>query len=187
MIEVAPIRDLVQAARKIKSQTSILAFVSADVPTQHKEVERLSKVASEEGLNFKFWLARSFAEWQRDFLQAQEDADVVVLGNPAGIDGWDSEQGRQYLLAHTDSLTVSFGLAMSGNAVFAMVNQPEEQGEWSGELAKLILAGHSPADLPITANRRWKLFANPELARRIGIRLPESILQGAEILEVDMP
>jgi ABC-type uncharacterized transport system substrate-binding protein len=60
---------------------------------------------------------------------------------------------------------------------------PEEQGEWSGELARLILAGKSPAELPITANRRWQMLANPELARRIGIRLPERILQRAVIVD----
>ena len=119
--------------------------------------------------------------------EAQQQADIVLLGNPAGIKDWDWNKAKPFISASTKRLTASFGVAMSKHSVFAMVNVPQEQGEWSAELAKLILSGQSPDSLPITANRRWKTIANPGLARQVGLQLPESILQGAEIVESQQP
>jgi len=186
MIEVAPIDPLIQEARALVPEARGLAFVSADVPTQHKEAERLEKAARAQGLELQTRLAADFDQWQTAFKEAQR-ADLILLGNPAGIAGWDWQAASRILLEETRRLTLSFGVAMSRHAVFAMVNVPEEQGEWAGELAKLILAGQSPADLPVTANRRWQMYANPELGRRIGIRLPETILQHAVLGEAEGP
>jgi ABC-type uncharacterized transport system substrate-binding protein len=190
MIEVAPIQPLIQEARSLLPKARQLAFLAADVPTQHKEVERLQKVAAAEGLTLSVKLVNSFAAWRKGFEQVQ-NTDLILLGNPAGIHDWDDAAAGRFLQANTGKtssqasrgLTLSFGVAMSRHAVFAMINMPEEQGEWSGQLARLILAGKSPAELPITANRRWQMLANPELARKIGIRLPERILQRAVIVD----
>jgi ABC-type uncharacterized transport system substrate-binding protein len=182
IIEVAPIQPLIQEARSLLPKARQLAFLSADVPTQRKEVERLQKVAADEGLTLTVKLVDSFDAWKKGFDQVQ-GADLVILGNPAGITSWDEAMAGSFIQAHTRRLTLSFGAAMSRHTVFAMINTPEEQGEWSGELARLILAGKSPAELPITANRRWQMLANPELASRIGIRLPERILQRAMIVD----
>jgi len=182
MIEVAPIQPLIQEARSLLPKARQLAFLAADVPTQHKEVERLQKVAAEEGLTLSVKLVNSFEAWRKGFEQVQ-NADLVILGNPAGISGWDEAAAGRFIQAQTRRLSLSFGVAMSRHAVFAMINMPEEQGEWSGQLARLILAGKPPAELPITANRRWQMLANPELARKIGIRLPERILQRAIIVD----
>lgn len=179
MIEVAPVRPLLREASALVPEARRVAFVSADVPTQHKEVARLEKIAPKEGLTLEVHLAADPDGW-RDAFQAAQTADIVVLGNPAGIAGWDHGEMGGFIRERTERLTVSFGVAMSRHAVFSMVNKPEEQGAWSGEAARLILAGSRPADLPITANRDWRKLANPELARRIGLRLPERILQGAE-------
>lgn len=180
MIEVAPIEPLIQEARALLPDARTLSFLAADVPTQYKEVERLEKVAAAAGLELRTALVADFAQWRAAFNEAQK-AELVILGNPAGIQGWDWKEAAPLIAQETRSLTLSFGVAMSSHVVFAMINVPEEQGEWSGEMARLILAGESPANLPITANRRWQMMANPELARRAGIHLPERILQGALI------
>ncbi len=182
MIEVAPIQPLIKEARSLLPKARQLAFLAADVPTQHKEVERLQKVATDEGLTLSVKLVDSFDAWKKGFEQVQ-GTELVILGNPAGITGWDEAAAASFIQAHTRRLTLSFGVAMSRHAVFAMINTPEEQGEWSGELARLILAGKSPAELPITANRRWQMLVNPELARKVGVRLPERILQRAVIVD----
>lgn len=182
MIEVAPIQPLMQEARALLPHARQLAFLTADVPTQRKEVERLQKVAADHGFTLNAHFVGDFDAWRISFDQAQT-ADLVVLGNPAGIAGWDEAAARPFIQEHTRRLTLSFGIAMSRHAVFAMVNVPEEQGEWSGELARLILNGEAPDRLPIAANRRWQMLANPELARKVGVRLPERLLQHAILVE----
>jgi ABC-type uncharacterized transport system substrate-binding protein len=187
MIEVAPIQSLVKQASSLVDKPRTLGFISADVPTQHKEKQRLQTIAADEGLAFKYWLVDSYENWKKTFIEAQNSSDILLLGNPAGINDWDTQDSKNFIPQNTRKLTASFGNAMSRHAVFAMVNTPVEQGEWSAELAKLILAGESPANLPITSNRRWQTIANPSLAKKIGIKLAERILQNAEIVEPDNP
>lgn len=181
MIEVAPMRPLIRKSMQIQKTARKLGFISSDVPTQHKEVHRLEKIAADENIELISILVSSFDDWQQKFLEIQQEADIIILGNPAGINDWNQDKAKYYIAENTRQLTVSFGVAMSRHAVFSMTNIPEEQGEWSGELAKQILSGVPPAELPITPNRRWNIIANPGLAKKLGIKLPESVLQGAEI------
>ncbi|MEO5337675.1 MAG: hypothetical protein H7841_12390 [Magnetospirillum sp. WYHS-4] len=178
MIEVAPNKEVVQEAKALLKGASSFAFLAADVPTQHKEVARLDVIAKRESLEMQALLVKSFADWQAAFRQAQE-RDFVVLGNPVGIPDWNGPLAKTFVAAESRKLTTSFGIFMRPYSVFSMVNVPDEQGEWAGEAAKLILDGRKPADIPIVANRRWDLFFNPALAAKAGIHLPDHILQRA--------
>jgi ABC-type uncharacterized transport system substrate-binding protein len=178
MIEVAPNREVVREARQILGKAGRFAFIAADVPTQHKELDRLGAVASKEKLQLKSFLVKTMAQWQAAFLDAQV-SDFVVLGNPVGIPDWDADAAKDLVHQHTQRLTTTFGLYMRPYCVFSMVNTPLEQGQWSGEVARLILSGSSPANIPIITNRRWDLFVNPDLAAKAGVVLPQHILEKA--------
>lgn len=184
IIEVAPIKPLLKEAHSLQPAATRILFLSADVPTQHKEVKRLKKIAQEEGVPLQVRLVKDYSQWQQGFDEAQP-TDILVLGNPAGIKQWKWRAAAEFIHQQTRSLTVSFGVAMSRHAVFSMINVPDEQGEWSAELAKQILAGQSPGDLPITANRRWQMVVNPLLARRLNIQLPERLLQNAKVMDTE--
>jgi ABC-type uncharacterized transport system substrate-binding protein len=182
MIEVAPIKPLINEAHNLLPKAKSIAFISADVPTQEKDAQRIKSIAKTEGLNFNVKLVNDFEQWKKAFNEVQK-ADIVVLGNPAGIYNWDQQLAETYIRQQTRSLTVSFGVTMSRHSIFAMINIPEEQGEWSALLAKQILSGESPADLPITANRRWQILVNPALAQRANIKLPERLIQNSIIVK----
>lgn len=178
MIEVAPNREVVQEAKAMVSGAKSFTFLAADVPTQHKEVARLEAIAAKESLALKAVLVKSLADWRNAFLEAQRD-DFLVLGNPVGIPDWDGAAAKDFVRAETRKVSTTFGVYMRPYSVFSMTNTPDEQGEWSGEVARLILDGRKPSDIPIVANRRWELFYNPHLAERAGIVLPDHILQRA--------
>lgn len=182
MIEVAPIQPLVQEALRLRPQARQLVFLSADVPTQHKDAERLQMIAADNQIKLQVYLVKQFDTWKEAFAATHSD-DILILGNPIGIADWDWSRASDFIQAKTHNLTASFGVAMSPYAIFSMVNVPEEQGEWSGQLAQLILAGEKPSNLPITANRRWQLFASPSRARQINLHLPERILQHAVLID----
>lgn len=182
MIEVAPNREVVREARQILGKVVDFAFVAADVPDQHKELDRLKAVAREEQLHLKSYLVETMEQWQAAFLAAQE-FDFTVLGNPAGIPDWDAVAVRALVYEHTRRLTTTFGLCMRPYCVFSMVNTPLEQGQWCGKVTRLILSGRSPADIPIITNRRWDLFMNPVLVAKSGVTLPAYILKKALHIE----
>lgn len=179
MIEVAPIRPLLHEAKRLVSGAAKVAFISADVVTQQKDAQRLQKISEAEGLTLSVTLVSSFKAWKKSFKEIQQNSDFIILGNPAGIGNWDSASASNFIREHTNKLTVSYGLAMSKHAIMSMVNDPAEQGEWSAQVAKLILQGEKAGDIPIVSNRRWRMFINPTLASKVGIRLRESDIQNA--------
>lgn len=182
MVEVAPNREVVREAKAALGDIRSFAFVTADVPTQHKEVQRLSLIAAREGLALQPFLARSMQAWTEAFKAAQSH-DFVVLGNPVGIPDWDRETAKHLVEEETRVLTATFGVYMRPFVVFAMSNVPEEQGEWAGQVAVSILKGRSPSEIPIVANQRWRLHVNPNLAAKLGFSLPERILRRAVRVE----
>jgi ABC-type uncharacterized transport system substrate-binding protein len=179
MIEVAPIRPLIHGAKRLVPDSVTVTFLSADVVTQQKDAERLKKVADADNLSLSVTLASSFEAWKKSFIQVQQNSDFIILGNPAGISDWDAATAHHFIRDNTRKLTVSYGLAMSKHAIFSMVNDPVEQGEWSAQVARLILQGEKAGDIPIVSNRRWRMFVNPTLAVKAGITLPESDIQNA--------
>jgi len=58
---------------------------------------------------------------------------------------------------------------------------PEEQGEWAAQAALKILGGTSPADIPIEQNKKGRLILNLDLAEKLNITFPPSVLKNAEI------
>lgn len=178
MIEVAPMGPLLREARALVDGVRAI-FLSADVPTQHKEAERLAQEARRQGLHLETVLVDRFEHWQSAFERAQDTADLIVLGNPIGIEGWDPDAAQTLVGTHTRRLTLSFGVYMQRYAALTMTNVPREQGEWAGQAAALILEGESPANIPIVPNHRWEIFVRPDMARCAGIELPESLLRRA--------
>lgn len=183
MIERAPVQPLLKEAKRIAGGQGRVIFIAADVPTQRIEADHLLEVAQEEGLQLEVELVAAFDQWLEAFRRAQSAADIVVMGNPVGIRGWDAAAALAHVQAHTATLTVSFGVYMRPYSVLSMVNVPREQGEWAGQTAALILAGESPANIPIVANRRWEVYVSPALALRAGVRLPDHLMQKAVRIE----
>ena len=67
--------------------------------------------------------------------------------------------------------------------MLTMAKLADEQGEWAGKVAALILSGTSPSKIPVVANRRWNMFVNPRLLDKSGIRVSTEILQKAVKVE----
>ncbi len=58
----------------------------------------------------------------------------------------------------------------------------EDIGRQAGELARIILDGKSPAEVPPTTARRVSLTVNLKAARKLGVEIPQSILISASEL-----
>jgi hypothetical protein len=173
MIEVGPIEPL---------QTEVLAtvkharhgvFLSADEITQKKEFFMLQELYKRRGI----------AAWQAAYTAAQNNADFLVLGNNAGITDWDNAAARRYVYEHGRRFSVAYLDWMAPYAMLTMAKIADEQGEWSGKVALLILSGTPPSKIPVVANRRWNMFVNPRLLDKSGIRLSPDVLQKAMKVE----
>ncbi len=158
-----------------------LGFMGAESLSAHKDIDNYMKSL---GVNFSDGkLVATFDEWQTEYLRLQDSVDMILWTNPIGIKGWNSKLATDFILANTKIPT---GGTSDSNMRFALLGKVKiaaEQGWWAGKTALRILAGTSPADIPITTNKESRLYLNMELAKRLGIKFPMELIEEATFLE----
>jgi putative ABC transport system substrate-binding protein len=69
---------------------------------------------------------------------------------------------------------------VSAGALLALSCDYEDIAKQAGEIATRILYGKDPGTIPVGSPRKTKLYLNQVVADKIGIRIPEAILNDAE-------
>ena len=184
MVEVGLLREALDVMRPFARGPRV-AVIAADTVSERSNLE----VYAARGLarGWATFLLHDFAEFPAAFRQAQEQADMILLGGNGGIANWDDARAREFLAAHTAVPTGSLDAYLAPYSVFTFSKVPEEQGRWMAATALRLLDGESPADIPMTENRRVNLIVNLELARAAGLVLPLSLLRTATVLGRDAP
>jgi len=183
MIEVGPIEPLQAEVLAVVKNPRRGVFLSADEITQSKEFAMARELYKRRDITLTQTAVSTFADWQAGFSAAQQTADFIVIGNNAGINDWDKAAARRYVYEHGRRFTVAYLEWMAPYAMLTMAKIADEQGEWAGKVAVLILNGTPPSKIPVVANRRWNMFINTRLLDKSGIRVSTEILQKAVKVE----
>jgi ABC-type uncharacterized transport system substrate-binding protein len=183
MVEVGPIKPLLAEVLAVVKNPRRGVFLSADEMTQTKEFAMSRELYKRRGITMTHTAVRTLADWQAGFSAAQENADFIIIGNHAGIKDWDEAPARRYVHEHARRFTVTYLEWMAPYAMLTMAKIADEQGEWSGKVAVLILNGTPPSKIPVVANRRWNMYVNTRLLDKAGIRVSTDILQKAVKVE----
>ena len=183
MIEVGPIEPLRAEVLAVVKRARRGAFLSADEITQKKEFSMVQEIYKRRGITMTHTAVDTMAAWQAAYTAAQDSADFLVIGNNAGIKDWDNALARRHAFEHGRRFSVAYLDWMAPYAMLTMAKIADEQGEWSGKVALLILDGTPPSKIPVVANRRWNMFVNTRLLDKSGIRLSPDILQKAVKVE----
>jgi len=83
------------------------------------------------------------------------------------------------VLAHTIVPSGNWDEWMAPYSLVTFSNIPEEQGEWAATTALKILAGKTPAEVPITPNHKGAIVLNMELAKKLEIKFPIDLIERA--------
>jgi len=176
MVEVEGVETLVDNLRRLGGGDRV-AFVCDDSATQRKVAEYYNKRFF--GGKLQTYFARTMDEFKRLFLEAQDKADVILFENYAAINDFDPDEAERFLLENLKRPTGSTLDFMDRFVVLTVGKVPEEQGEWAGKTALRILAGESPADIPLAINERARLSVNLQMAKAAGIIIPVGLLRAA--------
>ncbi len=182
MIEVAPVRAMVEEAVALVPDAQRVMYVGANTATERKNAERMRKVVEGRGLVFERRLASSLESWVEAYAAAQ-DYDFVIMGSNAGINDWNADDAVSAIVPLTRRLSVTNHGWMMSVSMLGMTKVPEEQGEWAGRVASRILDGASPDTFPVIANRKWDLFLNPALIDAAGVQLPERLARKGKVYQ----
>ncbi len=179
MLEIDLVEELVKHF-KHTAQGERIGYLSADVETERK----ISKIMNERFFNQEMtvYLVKTFEEFKREFLRAQQEVDMLIIYNSNGIRGWDHSSAENFLFENTKIPTGALVQFMERFVVYTLGKYPEEQGEYAAETALKILDGTKPSSIPLAVNRRAKLTLNLKMAQAADITLPVSVMKIGNVI-----
>jgi len=182
MIEVAPVRAMIEEAKALVPGATRAIYIGANTSTERKNAARIRKVAVDHGLSFEQQLASSLSSWI-DAYEAGQAYDLIIIGSNAGINDWDNGKAVTAIQPISRRLSVTSHEWMMPVSMLGMTKVPEEQGEWAARVALQILDG-APADtIPVIANRKWDLYLNPLLIESAGLELPDQLQSKGKVYQ----
>lgn len=175
-IEVSHVKQLIDALRTYAGGEKV-AILTGDVLTDRKSIEHYKKIPGVE-LDQEVYVNNK-ADWKARFLELQETADMLILRSKAGVADWDDARMEEFILANTRIPTGTVNLAMIHFTLLALTKDNTEFGEYAVRTAQDILNGKALSDIPITQNKRARVFLNMELARKMGVKFHMEMIDRA--------
>lgn len=179
MIEVSLTPQLITFLKEY-SKGDRLGFMAGNTTTDKKNAEYYKKLFN---ITFtKKYHVNTFEEWKQSFIKLQEEVDMVILENNAGIIDWNNSEAEAFVLENTK---IPAGATMDWMAPYSLIGftkVPEEQGEWSAQTALRILNGTPPSDIPQVTNKKGRLYVNLKLADKLGVVISPELLKNAIII-----
>lgn len=162
------------------AQGSRIGYLTVEAPTETKIVDIYNERFFDGEINL--YSVTSMEAFKEAFLQAQDEVDILFMGNNAGIDGWDEAEMIAFVQENSRIPSGTVNPWMASYSLIALAKEPEEQGQWSAEAALQILDGTSVSSIPFTTNEDGRLILNLDLAGQLDAVFTPSMLRNAEII-----
>lgn len=180
MVEVALTVQLVNKLREYAKGKRV-GFLTVDT-----ETERYEQKAYREKLKLQFAQERfvkTLADWKAAFAELQDQVDVLLLGNFAGINDWNEAEAKAWAETHTRIPSGGMYDFMMPYAMLGLTKVAQEQGIWSGKTAVAILGGAKPSSIPVTENREGQIMLNVKLASKAGVVFKPELARNAVVVK----
>jgi ABC-type uncharacterized transport system substrate-binding protein len=179
MIEVSLTSQLISYLKEY-SKGNRIGYLSADTETERKNALYYHKLFN---INFtKIYFVKTQEEWKEAFLKLQDEVDILIFENNAGIYDWSDSDAEAFALNHTKIPVGTTNSWTIQSSFIGMTKIAEEQGEWSAQTALRILNGTRPSDIPIVTNEKGKLYINLKIAQKLGVIVKPELLKNAQII-----
>jgi len=168
MVEVAPVEEMLDIARRNKKLINNIVFISDDVVTEHKDFRHYKRIYEKQGVSVSGVFVKTMDEWEKAFIEAQS-SDFIILGNNAGINDWDKRRAARHVETKGKKLTMTTYSWMMPYVMLGVSKRAQEQGEWAADVALAVLSGTNISAIPITVNRHWTYYQNKVLLKKANI------------------
>jgi ABC-type uncharacterized transport system substrate-binding protein len=179
VLEVSVIKPVLDSMQKFAKGTRI-GFIGNDNETDRKEADNLKKL----GVQFSsLKFVKTFEEWKTEYSKLQEETDILIFINNAGISDWNDVEALKFIRENTK---IPSGSSHDFMAPFVLVDYAkiaEEQGELAAEIAIKILEGKSVKDFPIVSNKKGQMYINLVIADKLGVQFPLETLKKAKVIK----
>lgn len=170
MVEVAPVAKLIYSLKHF-NRVEKVGYLASDTMTEHMDGN-----SYEEEINITYIqrYAKTFDAWVAEYKALQNEVDMLIVGNNAGITDWDEAAAQRVIRSHTKIPTGCVYDWVIDHAFLGYTKDPEEHGQWAATTALQILAGSSAGSIPIVKSRKGNLIINAQLASVLGVQVPRS-------------
>jgi hypothetical protein len=158
-----------------------LGYITVDTETERKVVDIYNQRFFN-GQMQPYWVATQ-DEFKTAFLTAQQEVDILFMGNNAGSDKWDEEEMKQFVTRNSIIPTGSINDWMAPYSLLTLAKSSQEQGVWSAQVALQILDGTPVSEIPVAENKKGEMIVNLDLADKLGVVFAPSLLKTAVILD----
>lgn len=183
MVEVTPVQPLIKEAKKIFKKIKTATFLAGDVEADRENYEIFKEIYTKEGVDLRPLLVKSMDEWEAGYKKAQE-TDLVLIVNNAGVKGWDHERVKTAVLTSTIKPSITSHEYMVKYSMLSFTKIAAEQGEWAAHVAKEIIKGTPISKIPVVINRKWNIFVNEDLLKKIKATLPKPLKNRASLVQL---
>ena len=178
MLEVPPALKLVYSLKYFKRIVTV-GYLASDTLTERKDGSYTKRDVREDYIeNY----VKTFDQWKMAFNQLQNRVDVLIVGNNAGIKGWDDAEAKRFALENTRIPTGCLLDWMAPVAFLGATRSATEQGAYAATTALKILNGTSPSMIPIVGNTQANIIINMKIAKKLGLKIPKSFIKIASRL-----
>lgn len=177
---VLHIFSMVQEYRTAKVPLKKVTQISEDSLNTRSNFKNLQQLFKPIEVEYVGVFSKSFEEWKKSFLEAQERSDAIIMLSHAGIPNWDRKKAIEFLKENMKIPVMSPTPGGMPYAAFGFVRSVAEQGEKSGDAAKEILGGVKPDAIPISKSERFDKFVNPAFIQKISLKLSDAFLKSAK-------
>lgn len=176
MIEVSPIPQLLDQLKPFAKGTRV-GHVAADATSARKEGEYYKKIFN---IDLVEYYATDLADWKKGFVEVQNQVDMLIVGNNAGIMDWNKADAAAFAEANTKVPTGATQEFIADYAMTTFAKVAGEFGDWSAKTALQIIDGTSPANIPMVQNEMGTLIINTRIAKALGVEIPYEVLGTAD-------
>ncbi len=128
------------------------------------------------------YYVNSMAEWIRTYRKAQNEVDILIIGNTSAIKDWSAQSAMDTILKDSKIPTGSLLEFLAPMTFIGCIKLPSEQGRWAAQTALRIISGTPVETIPVAEPVDGKLIVNTKVAKALGIKVPRSYLSKADVL-----
>jgi hypothetical protein len=175
IIEVAPIRPLLDEVVSLLPRAKRALYIGANTGTETKNYERFEKATAQMSIHLDSVLADSVKQWLAAYKKAQQ-YDFVIIGSNAGIPGWERDAILSNITRVSKKLSITSHEWMMPYTMLGFTKIAEEQGELAARAALSILDGTDISSIAIVPNRKWEIWSNVSLLNASGIQPGDALM-----------
>lgn len=128
------------------------------------------------------YYVNSLADWKKIYRKAQNEVDILIIGNTSAIKDWDTQSAMKTILSESKIPTGCLLEFLAPMTFIGCIKLPSEQGRWAAQTALKIANGTPVDSIPIAEPVDGKLIVNTKIAKALGIKVPRSYIDKADAL-----